>query len=148
MSAVTDLSTWADVPGGAGRWTLADIHTGLDSMAEVYSLADKMADELTLYTTVQGITMQMLILRFIKVLSAQKRLSILTTTAVKVCHSQSHLCLLSFLLYFCFLVPWGAECHNTDCTKGFDHGAARNSMGTVLVLEGCWYYDAKHTNIA
>lgn len=56
-------------------------------MAEVYSLADKMADELTLYTTVQGITMQMLILRFIKVLSAQKRLSILTTTAVKVCCS-------------------------------------------------------------
>lgn len=57
-------------------------------MAEVYSVADKMADELTLYTTVQAITMQMLILRFIKVLSAQKRLSILTTTAVKVCCPQ------------------------------------------------------------
>ena len=53
-------------------------------MAEMYSQADKMADRLTLYTTLQGITMQMLILRLIKVLSAQKRLSILTTTAVKV----------------------------------------------------------------
>ena len=59
-------------------------------MAQMYSQADYMADELTLYTTLQGITMQMLTLRLIKVLSAQKRLSILTTTAVKVgyycCH--------------------------------------------------------------
>ncbi|KAL0024407.1 hypothetical protein WJX79_011128 [Trebouxia sp. C0005] len=35
-------------------------------------------------TWAEGITMQLLILRFIRVLSAQKRLSILTTTAVKV----------------------------------------------------------------
>ena len=77
-------STYAQVPGGAGRWTLPDVNTGLDSMAEMYTQADKMADEITLYTTLQGITMQLLILRLIKVLSAQKRLSILTTTAVKV----------------------------------------------------------------
>ena len=81
-------STWGQVPGGAGRWTLPDVNTGLDSMAEVYTQADKMADEMTLYTTVQGITMQLLILRLIKVLSAQKRLSILTTTSVKVCCRQ------------------------------------------------------------
>lgn len=84
-SAVSAPSTWGQVPGGAGRWTLPDVNTGLDSMAEVYTRADKMADEMTLYTTVQGITMQLLILRLIKVLSAQKRLSILTTTSVKVC---------------------------------------------------------------
>ena len=81
---MSDPSAWAEIPGGAGRWTLSDVDAGLDDMAEIYSQADKMADKLTLYTTLQGITMQMLILRLIKVLSAQKRLSILTTTAVKV----------------------------------------------------------------
>ena len=81
---MSDPGIWAEIPGNAGRWTLPDVNTGLDSMAAMYSQADKMADGLTLYTTLQGITMQMLILRLIKVLSAQKRLSILTTTAVKV----------------------------------------------------------------
>ncbi|KAL0020772.1 hypothetical protein WJX77_012245 [Trebouxia sp. C0004] len=80
---VSAPSTYTQVPGGAGRWTLPDVNTGLDSMAAMYTQADKMADEMTLYTTLQGITMQLLILRLIKVLSAQKRLSILTTTAVK-----------------------------------------------------------------
>ena len=89
-SAVSDSSIWAEQPGGAGRWTLPDVNTGLDGMAEIYSQADKMANELTLYTTLQGITMQMLILRLIKVLSAQKRLSILTATAVKVGCSQCY----------------------------------------------------------
>ena len=83
--AVSAPSTYAQVPGGAGRWTLPDVSTGLDSMADMYTQADKMANEMTLYTTLQGITMQLLILRLIKVLSAQKRLSILTTTAMKVC---------------------------------------------------------------
>ena len=91
-------STYAQVPGGAGRWTLPDINTGLDSMAEMYTQADKMADEITLYTTLQGITMQLLILRLIKVLSAQKRLSILTTTAMKVCCSVWSLPLTHFAL--------------------------------------------------
>ncbi|KAL0020782.1 hypothetical protein WJX79_001465 [Trebouxia sp. C0005] len=81
---VSAPSTYAQVPGGAGRWTLPDVNTGLDSMAEMYAQADKMADEMTLYTTLQGITLQLLILRLIKVMSAQKRLSILTTTAIKV----------------------------------------------------------------
>lgn len=55
-------------------------------MADMYTAADSMATKITLYTTLQGITMQLLILRFIRVLSAQKRLSILTTTAVKASH--------------------------------------------------------------
>ena len=53
-------------------------------MADMYSTANTLANDMTLYTTLQGITMQLLILRLIKVLSAQKRLSILTTTAIKV----------------------------------------------------------------
>ena len=53
-------------------------------MADMYTAADSMATQITLFTTLQGITMQLLILRLIRVLSAQKRLSILTTTAVKV----------------------------------------------------------------
>ncbi|DBA80580.1 TPA: hypothetical protein ACH3X1_007841 [Trebouxia sp. C0004] len=81
---VSAPSTWAEVPGGAGRWTLPDVDTGLNSMADMYNVADSMATKITLYTTLQGITMQLLILRLIRVLSAQKRLSILTTTAVKV----------------------------------------------------------------
>ena len=85
-SAVSAPSTWAEVPGGAGRWTLSDVDTGLNSMADMYTAADSMATQITLYTTLQGITMQLLILRLIRVLSAQKRLSILTTTAVKVQH--------------------------------------------------------------
>ena len=83
-SAVSAPSTWAEVPGGAGRWTLSDVDTGLNSMADMYTAADSMATQITLFTTLQGITMQLLILRLIRVLSAQKRLSILTTTAVKV----------------------------------------------------------------
>ncbi len=83
--AVSDPSTYGEVAGGAGRWTLADVNTGLDSMAAMYGQADSMANAFTLYTTLQAITMQLLILRLTKVLSAQKRLSILTTTAVKVC---------------------------------------------------------------
>jgi len=84
LSVVSAPSTWAEVPGGAGRWTLPDVDTGLNSMADMYTAADSMATQITLYTTLQGITMQLLILRLIRVLSAQKRLSILTTTAVKV----------------------------------------------------------------
>lgn len=84
IHAASAPSTHGEVPGGAGRWTLTDVNTGLDSMAAMYTKADSMANDFTLYTTLQGITMQLLILRLIKVLSAQKRLSILTTTAVKV----------------------------------------------------------------
>ena len=84
---MSDPGIWAQIPGDAGRWTLPDVNTGLDGVAEMYSQTDNMADGLTLYTTLQGITMQMLTLRLIKVLSAQKRLSILTTTAVKVGHA-------------------------------------------------------------
>ena len=89
LSAVSAPSTWAEVPGDAGRWTLPDVDTGLNSMADMYTAADIMATRITLYTTLQGITMQLLILRFIRVLSAQKRLSILTTTAVKASHCTS-----------------------------------------------------------
>ena len=53
-------------------------------MAEMYGTVDRLANALTLYTTLQGITMQLLILRLIKILSAQKRLSILTSAAIKV----------------------------------------------------------------
>ncbi len=94
VHAVSSPSAYAQVPGSAGRWTLPDVNTGLDGMAEMYTQADRLADEMTLYTTLQGITMQLLILRLIKVLSAQKRLSILTTTAVKVpcCIQSLHSC--------------------------------------------------------
>ena len=53
-------------------------------MAAMYSTVNRLANDMTLYTTLQGITMQLLIIRLIRVLSAQKRLSILTTTAIKV----------------------------------------------------------------
>ena len=53
-------------------------------MAEMYSTVNLLANDMTLYTTLQGITMQLLIMRLIRVLSAQKRLSVLTSTAVKV----------------------------------------------------------------
>jgi len=84
MCAVSSPSTYGEVPGGAGRWTLPDVNIGLNSMADMYTQAERMANEVTLYATLQGITMHLLILRLIKLLSAQKRLSILTTTAVKV----------------------------------------------------------------
>ena len=53
-------------------------------MADMYSTVSLLADDMTLYTTLQGITMQLLIIRLIRILSAQKRLSILTSTAIKV----------------------------------------------------------------
>ena len=53
-------------------------------MAEMYSTVNLLANDMTLYTTLQGITMQLLIIRLIRVLSAQTRLSILTSTALKV----------------------------------------------------------------
>ena len=84
MFAASNLSTYGEVPGGPGRWTLLDVHTGLDSMAAVYASVNTMADQITLYTTLQGITLQLLIIRLIRILSAQKRLSILTSTAIKV----------------------------------------------------------------
>ena len=76
--------SYAQVAGGPGRWTLESTETGLDSMAEMYSTVNLLANDMTLYTTLQGITMQLLIMRLIRVLSAQKRLSILTSTALKV----------------------------------------------------------------
>ena len=83
--AVSDVNDiYAQVPGGPGRWTLAGVEGGLEAMADMYSTVNTLANDMTLYTTLQGITMQLLILRLIKVLSAQKRLSILTTTAIKV----------------------------------------------------------------
>ncbi len=69
-------------------------------MADMYTRADRMANELTLYTTLQGITMQLLILRLIKVLSAQKRLSILTTTAVKVGSYRAYFNICYFIIYY------------------------------------------------
>ena len=84
MPAASSLSTYGEIPGGAGRWTLLDSNIGLDSMAAVYATVNTMADQITLYTTLQGITLQMLILRLIRVLSAQKRLSVLTRTTIKV----------------------------------------------------------------
>ena len=84
MLAALSWSTYASKPGGPGRWTLADDTTGLDSMAAIYATIDAMSDQLTLFTTLQGLTLLLLILRLIRILSAQKRLSILTTTAVKV----------------------------------------------------------------
>ena len=71
--------------GGPGRWTLADDSRGLDSMAAMYAIVNTTASQITLFTTLQGLTLLLLILRLISFLSAQKRLSILTTTAVKVC---------------------------------------------------------------
>ena len=53
-------------------------------MAAVYASVNTMAEQVTLYTTLQGITLQLLIIRLIRILSAQKRLSILTRTAIKV----------------------------------------------------------------
>ena len=80
----SESSSYAQVPGGPGRWTLNTSATGLDSMAHMYSTVSLLADDMTLYTTLQGITMQLLIIRLIRILSAQKRLSILTSTAIKV----------------------------------------------------------------
>lgn len=82
MSDAND--SYAQVPGGPGRWTLTTDKTGLDSMSQMYSTVNQLANDMTLYTTLQGITMQLLIIRLIRVLSAQRRLSILTTTAIKV----------------------------------------------------------------
>ncbi|KAL0024068.1 hypothetical protein WJX79_002467 [Trebouxia sp. C0005] len=79
----SSISTYGEVPGAAGRWTLSDVNTGLDSMAAMYAAVNTMSNQIVLFTTLQGITMQMLILRLIRVLSAQKRLSILTSTAIK-----------------------------------------------------------------
>lgn len=85
MLAGSDVtSSYAEIAGGPGRWTLTPIETGLGNMAEMYSTVNQLANEMTLYNTLQGITMQLLILRLIRVLSAQKRLSILTSTAIKV----------------------------------------------------------------
>lgn len=56
-------------------------------MAEMYSTVDLLANDLTLYTSLQGITMQLLIIRLIRLLSAQQRLSILTSTAIKVAYA-------------------------------------------------------------
>jgi len=80
------------VPGAAGRWALPDVNTGLDSMAAMYAAVDTMSNQIVLFTTLQGITMQMLILRLIRVLSAQKRLSILTNTTLKVRMCRAVLC--------------------------------------------------------
>lgn len=86
LRAVSDLDdSYAQTPGGPGRWTLATDETGLENMANVYHTVSLLANDITLYTTLQGITMQLLIIRLIRVLSAQKRLSILTSTAIKVC---------------------------------------------------------------
>ena len=85
MLTALSWSTYASKPGGPGRWSLADDGTGLDSMAAIYATIDSMSDQLTLFATLQGLTLMLLILRLIRILSAQKRLSILTTTAVKVC---------------------------------------------------------------
>ena len=84
MVAGLAWSTYASVAGGPGRWTLADDSRGLDSMAAMYATVNTMASQITLFTTLQGLTLLLLILRLISFLSAQKRLSILTTTAVKV----------------------------------------------------------------
>lgn len=77
--------SYAQIPGGAGRWTLIPEETGLENMAQMYHTVSLLANDITLYTTLQGITMQLLIIRLIRVLSAQKRLSILTSTAIKAC---------------------------------------------------------------
>lgn len=84
MLAALSWSTYANVSGGPGRWTLPDDNTGLDSMAAIYATVNTMADQISLFTTLQGLTLLLLILRLIGLLSAQKRLSILTSTAVKV----------------------------------------------------------------
>ncbi len=61
-------------------------------MAAMYAAVDTMSNQIVLFTTLQGITMQMLILRLIRVLSAQKRLSILTSTTLKVHMCRAVLC--------------------------------------------------------
>jgi len=61
-------------------------------MAAMYAAVDTMSNQIVLFTTLQGITMQMLILRLIRVLSAQKRLSILTSTTLKVRMCRAVLC--------------------------------------------------------
>ena len=53
-------------------------------MAAMYAAVDTMSNQIVLFTTLQGLTMQLLILRLIRVLSAQKRLSILASTTIKV----------------------------------------------------------------
>lgn len=91
--------------GGPGRWTLPDVPTGLEDMAAVYATVDTMADQISLFTTLQGLTLLLLILRFIRILSAQKRLSILTTTAVKV--NTYHVC-----VYVICAGTLGSTCQN------------------------------------
>ena len=91
-SAVSAPSTYGEVPGGAGRWTLADDSAGLNSMAAMYASVNTMSNQITLFTTLQGITLQLLIMRLIRVLSAQKRLSILPSTGIKVQTLQSSCC--------------------------------------------------------
>ena len=98
LCAASAVSTYGEVPGAAGRWTLADVDTGLDSMAAMYAAVDSMSNQIVLFTTLQGITMQLLILRLIRVLSAQKRLSILTSTTIKVA---SHPCFHAMLAGLC-----------------------------------------------
>ena len=83
-------------------------------MAAMYASVDTMSNQIVLFTTLQGITMQMLILRLIRVLSAQKRLSILTTTAIKVCT----VCLMLCLLGCAMLVPLCYACWPVLCLTG------------------------------
>ncbi len=61
-------------------------------MAAMYASVNTMSNQITLFTTLQGITLQLLIMRLIRVLSAQKRLSILPSTGIKVQTLQSPCC--------------------------------------------------------
>ena len=74
-------------------------------MAAMYAAVDSMSNQIVLFTTLQGITMQLLILRLIRVLSAQKRLSILTSTTIKVApHTCFMLCLLGWAVLCCAML--------------------------------------------
>ena len=66
LHAVSDPDdSYAQTPGGMGRWTLATDETGLENMANVYHTVSLLANNITLYTSLQGITMQLLIIRLI-----------------------------------------------------------------------------------
>ncbi|KAK9817290.1 hypothetical protein WJX72_012291 [[Myrmecia] bisecta] len=84
--AKADNSTfgWASQPGELGRWSLPDDNTGLNELGAIYFLADKMTDLLTLYNFLQGMVLLLLLVRLLRVLSAQKRLSLITSVLVKV----------------------------------------------------------------
>lgn len=76
-------STVSAFPGGINRWQLQDDNSGLSLLAQHMGTVDTMSALFVLYTSTQGFVIMALIVRLMVILSAQKRLSVITSTIVK-----------------------------------------------------------------